>query len=64
MRPSAFCTRLAVGTGDGMDKSGRISLKVFSNRISAQTRDAIAERRKATTKHRKNVSSRCHVRSS
>jgi hypothetical protein len=33
-----------VGTGVGMDKSGRISLKVFSNRISAQTRDAIAQR--------------------
>ena len=33
-----------VGTGVGMDKSGRISLKVFSNRISALTRDAIAER--------------------
>jgi hypothetical protein len=27
-----------------MDKSGRISLKVFSNRVSAETRNAIAER--------------------
>ncbi len=33
-----------VGTGIGMDKSGRISLKVFSNRVSAETRKAIAER--------------------
>jgi hypothetical protein len=33
-----------VGTGIGVDKSGRISLKVFSNRISAETRNAIAER--------------------
>jgi hypothetical protein len=33
-----------VGTGIGMDKSGRISLKVFSNRVSAETRNAILER--------------------
>jgi hypothetical protein len=33
-----------VGTGIGMDKSGRISLKVFSNRMSAEARAAIAER--------------------
>jgi hypothetical protein len=33
-----------VGTGIGMDKSGRISLKVLSNRISAETRNAIVER--------------------
>jgi hypothetical protein len=33
-----------VGTGIGIDKSGRISLKVFSNRISAETRNAITER--------------------
>jgi hypothetical protein len=33
-----------VGTGIGMDKSGQISLKVFSNRISAETRNAITER--------------------
>jgi hypothetical protein len=33
-----------IGTGIGMDKSGRISLKVFSNHMSAETRNAIAER--------------------
>jgi hypothetical protein len=33
-----------VGTGIGLDKCGRISLKVFSNRISAATRNLIAER--------------------
>jgi hypothetical protein len=33
-----------VGTGIGMDKSGRISLKVFSSHISAETRNAITER--------------------
>jgi hypothetical protein len=33
-----------VGTGVGMDKSGRLSLKVFSNRISTETRTAIGER--------------------
>jgi hypothetical protein len=33
-----------VGTGIGMDTSGRISLKVFSNRMSAETRNAITQR--------------------
>jgi hypothetical protein len=33
-----------VGTGIGMDQRGRISLKVFSNRMSAETRNAIVER--------------------
>ena len=33
-----------VGTGIGMDRSGRISLKVFSNHMSAETRNTIAER--------------------
>jgi hypothetical protein len=33
-----------VGTGIGMDRSGRMSLKVFSNQVSAETRNAIAER--------------------
>jgi hypothetical protein len=33
-----------VGTGIGLDKSGRISLKVFSNKMSADTRIAIAQR--------------------
>ena len=33
-----------VGTGIGMDRSGRISLKVFTNQISTETRNAIAER--------------------
>jgi len=33
-----------VGTAVGMDKSGKISLKVFGNRMSAVTRNAIQER--------------------
>jgi hypothetical protein len=33
-----------VGTGIGIDKSGRISLKVFSNQMPAETRNAITER--------------------
>jgi hypothetical protein len=33
-----------VGTGVGMDKTGRITLKVFTNRMSADTRNAIYER--------------------
>jgi hypothetical protein len=33
-----------VGTGIGIDRSGRISLKVFSNQLSAQTRNEIIER--------------------
>jgi hypothetical protein len=33
-----------VGTGIGLDKSGRISLKVYSNQMPAETRNAIVER--------------------
>ena len=33
-----------VGTGIGMDRSGRIALKVFSNQMPAATRDEIASR--------------------
>lgn len=33
-----------VGTGVGMDKSGRICLKIFSNHIPPATRQAIQER--------------------
>jgi hypothetical protein len=33
-----------VGTGIGMDKSGRIALKIFTNRIAAETRNAIYQR--------------------
>jgi len=33
-----------VGTGIGLDKGGRISLKVFSNRMPAETRNEIAQR--------------------
>jgi hypothetical protein len=33
-----------VGTGIGLDASGRISLKIYSNQISAATRDAISAR--------------------
>ena len=33
-----------VGTAVGMDKSGRISLKIFTNRMSADTRHAIYQR--------------------
>jgi hypothetical protein len=33
-----------VGTGVGLDRSGRIALKVFSNQIPAETRRAIAAR--------------------
>ncbi len=33
-----------VGTGVGMDRSGRIGLKVFSNRMPAETRNAITQR--------------------
>ncbi|HZU36745.1 MAG TPA: hypothetical protein VFA18_12580 [Gemmataceae bacterium] len=33
-----------VGTGVGMDKTGRICVKVFSNQVSAETRNAIYER--------------------
>jgi hypothetical protein len=36
-----------VGTGVGMDKGGKLSLKIFSNRMSAETRNAIAERLRA-----------------
>jgi hypothetical protein len=33
-----------VGTGIGMDKSGRIALKIFMNRMAAETRNAIYQR--------------------
>jgi hypothetical protein len=33
-----------VGTGIGMDKGGRICLKIFGNRLSAETRNAIDQR--------------------
>jgi hypothetical protein len=33
-----------LGTGIGIDTRGRMSVKVFSNHISAETRNAIAER--------------------
>ena len=33
-----------VGTGIGMDRSGRISLKVFSSQMPAETRNAIVQR--------------------
>jgi hypothetical protein len=36
-----------VGTGIGIDTKGRISLKIFSNHMSAETRNAIAERLQA-----------------
>jgi hypothetical protein len=33
-----------VGTGIGLDKTGQVALKVFTNQISAQTRNAIHQR--------------------
>lgn len=33
-----------VGTGIGLDRSGQIALKVFTNRISAATRNSIYDR--------------------
>jgi hypothetical protein len=33
-----------VGTGVGMDKTGRIAIKVFTNQMPAATRTAITER--------------------
>ncbi len=33
-----------VGTGIGMDSGGRIAIKVFTNQISSQTRNAILAR--------------------
>lgn len=33
-----------VGTGIGLDASGRISLKIYGNQISAETRDTIRAR--------------------
>jgi hypothetical protein len=32
------------GTGIGMDRSGRLSLKVYSNQMPPEARNAIAER--------------------
>ena len=33
-----------VGTGVGMDRAGQIALKIYSNRVSPETRNAIYER--------------------